>query len=118
MIQTAAGVCSCHVSRLTVAATHAQQQKQHALLAHALRCRHAWPLAAVCVQLEGSVKSAQTLFARYDMDLDMRLKQQDFYDLMLELGLALPYQEYQRFVDASFACTGKCAGAIVVLVVA
>lgn len=58
-------------------------------------------------QLEGSVKSAQTLFARYDMDLDLRLKQQDYYDLMLELALALPYQEYQRFIDASFAYAGE-----------
>eukprot|EP00882_Tetradesmus_deserticola_P020765 GHRQ01022437.1.p2 GENE.GHRQ01022437.1~~GHRQ01022437.1.p2 ORF type:complete len:149 (+),score=67.56 GHRQ01022437.1:80-526(+) len=37
------------------------------------------------------------------MDLDGRLCQQDFYDLMLELNLALPYPDYQRFVDASFA---------------
>lgn len=59
--------------------------------------------ACVDSVLEGSVKSAQTLFARYDMDLDARLRQQDYYDLMLELALALPYQEYQRFVDASFA---------------
>jgi hypothetical protein len=58
------------------------------------------------VQLEGSIKSAQVLFARYDMDLDQRLRQQDYYDLMLELALALPYQEYQRFVDASFEYVG------------
>lgn len=60
-------------------------------------------------QLDGSIKSAQTLFARYDMDLDQRLRQQDYYDLCLELALALPYQEYQRFVEASFAYTGECA---------
>jgi hypothetical protein len=41
------------------------------------------------------------------MDLDARLRQQDYYDLMLELALALPYQEYQRFVDASFAYAGE-----------
>lgn len=44
----------------------------------------------------------------------MRLKQQDFYDLMLELALALPYQEYQRFIDASFAYAGECAEAVTV----
>jgi len=59
------------------------------------------------LQLEGSVKSAQALFGRYDMDLDQRLKQQDYYDLMLELALALPYPEYQKFVEASFAYAGK-----------
>eukprot|EP00879_Flechtneria_rotunda_P032474 GHRR01035686.1.p1 GENE.GHRR01035686.1~~GHRR01035686.1.p1 ORF type:complete len:242 (+),score=58.63 GHRR01035686.1:134-859(+) len=57
--------------------------------------------------LEGSIKSAQTLFARYDMNLDMRLNQQDYYDLMLELNLALPYQDYQRFVDSTF-CYADC----------
>ncbi len=62
--------------------------------------------AAFVLQLEGSVKSAQVLFARYDMDLDQRLKQQDYYDLMLELALALPYQEYQKFIEASFAYAG------------
>lgn len=61
------------------------------------------------LQLEGSVKSAQVLFARYDMDLDQRLQQQDYYDLMLELALALPYQEYQKFIEASFAYAGGCA---------
>lgn len=61
------------------------------------------------LQLEGSVKSAQVLFARYDMDLDQRLKQQDYYDLMLELALALPYQEYQKFIEASFAYAGACS---------
>jgi hypothetical protein len=60
------------------------------------------------LQLEGSVKSAQVLFARYDMDLDQRLQQQDYYDLMLELALALPYQEYQKFIEASFAYAGAC----------
>lgn len=59
--------------------------------------------ACVDAVLEGSVKSAQALFGRYDMDLDQRLKQQDYYDLMLELALALPYPEYQKFVEASFA---------------
>ncbi len=43
------------------------------------------------------------MFARYDMDRDNFLKPQDYYDCMLELALALPYVEYQRFVDWSFA---------------
>jgi hypothetical protein len=60
------------------------------------------------LQLEGSIKSAQHLFSRYDMDLDGRLCPQDFYDLMLELNLALPYPDYQRFVDACFAHAGTC----------
>eukprot|EP00775_Hariotina_reticulata_P006299 gene6299-6534_t len=59
--------------------------------------------ACVDAVLEGSIKSAQTLFARYDMDLDLRLRQQDYYDLMLELNLSLPYQDYQRFIDGTFA---------------
>lgn len=58
------------------------------------------------LQLEGSIKSAQHLFGRYDMDLDGSLCQQDFYDLLLELNLALPYPDYQRFVDACFAAAG------------
>jgi hypothetical protein len=61
------------------------------------------------LQLEGSIKSAQHLFGRYDMDLDGRLCPQDYYDLMLELNLALPYPDYQRFVDASFAHAGACS---------
>ncbi|WIA28801.1 hypothetical protein OEZ86_011331 [Tetradesmus obliquus] len=59
--------------------------------------------ACVDAVLEGSIKSAQHLFGRYDMDLDGSLCQQDFYDLLLELNLALPYPDYQRFVDACFA---------------
>lgn len=42
------------------------------------------------------------------MDLDQRLRQQDLYDLCLCLSLALPYAEYQRFVEASFAWAGVC----------
>lgn len=68
-------------------------------------CGLQWPV----VQLEGSIKSAQTLFARYDMDLDLRLRQQDYYDLMLELNLALPYQDYQRFIDGTFTYAGMYA---------
>eukprot|EP00882_Tetradesmus_deserticola_P025521 GHRQ01028040.1.p1 GENE.GHRQ01028040.1~~GHRQ01028040.1.p1 ORF type:complete len:259 (-),score=37.95 GHRQ01028040.1:535-1311(-) len=70
-----------------------------------------WMVCSCALQLEGSIKSAQHLFSRYDMDLDGRLCQQDFYDLMLELNLALPYPDYQRFVDASFAYAGACAAA-------
>jgi hypothetical protein len=64
------------------------------------------------LQLEGSIKSAQHLFGRYDMDLDGWLCPQDYYDLMLELNLALPYPDYQRFVDASFAHAGGVRGCI------
>lgn len=47
------------------------------------------------------------MFERYDMNLDGRLNQQDYYDLMLELNLALTVQDYQRFVDATFSFAGK-----------
>lgn len=59
------------------------------------------------MQLEGSIKSAQHMFCRYDMDLDMRLGPRDFYDLMLELNLALPYADYQRMVDNTFVYAGE-----------
>lgn len=58
------------------------------------------------LQLDGSIKSAQSMFSRYDMNLDRRLNQQDYYDLMLELNLALPIQEYQQFVDNTFCYAG------------
>lgn len=53
-------------------------------------------------QLEGSIKSAHALFVRYDMDLDGRLRQQDLYDLLLELALALPSEDYARLIDALY----------------
>ena len=31
------------------------------------------------MQLDGSAKSAQVLLVRYDMDLDQKLKKQDYY---------------------------------------
>jgi len=52
--------------------------------------------------LDGSAKSAQVLLARYDMDLDQQLKKQDYYDLMLELNLSLPYEDYQALIDNTF----------------
>lgn len=46
------------------------------------------------------------MFARYDMNLDGRLNQQDYYDMMLELNLALPVPDYQRFIDDTFYYAG------------
>jgi hypothetical protein len=50
------------------------------------------------------------LFSRYDMDLDGRLRRGDFYDLLLELDLALAYEDYKGLVDALFAAAGACGG--------
>eukprot|EP00878_Enallax_costatus_P044733 GHUV01053464.1.p1 GENE.GHUV01053464.1~~GHUV01053464.1.p1 ORF type:complete len:267 (+),score=84.38 GHUV01053464.1:183-983(+) len=58
--------------------------------------------ASVDSVLDGSIKSAQTMFERYDMNLDGMLNQQDYYDMMLELNLALAVQDYQHFVDDTF----------------
>lgn len=58
------------------------------------------------LQLDGNIKSAQAMFMRYDMDLDSRLNQQDYYDLMLELNLALPVQDYQQLVNDIFLYAG------------
>ncbi|GBF97904.1 hypothetical protein Rsub_10259 [Raphidocelis subcapitata] len=58
--------------------------------------------AAVDFVLEGSAKSAAVLFGRYDMDVDGALRQQDMYDLLLELNLSLAYEDYQRLIDFLF----------------
>lgn len=64
-------------------------------------------LSGPCLQLDGSIKSGQTMFQRYDMDLNGKLNQQDYYDMMLELNLALAVQDYQHFVDNTFNYAGK-----------
>jgi hypothetical protein len=55
--------------------------------------------------LEGGRKSGAALFARYDMRPahEGGLRRQDLYDLMLELALSLPYEQYAQLIDWAFS---------------